>query len=179
MIRFKDKIFEQWSICPATGEIFNSTTGEVQKVPLHQGRPRFKGMYVHQIIAHTFYGYRQGYVVHHLDENPLNNVLSNLVYLSESEHKKIHWAGDNNPAKENRANISAANKGKPLSEEHKEKISTALKGKILSAETCAKISTALKGKKCWHNASGEIKRAKESPGPEWLPGRKKRLLLEL
>jgi len=30
-------------------------------------------------------------VVHHIDGNPLNNELSNLVILSNSEHIKLHW----------------------------------------------------------------------------------------
>lgn len=88
MIKYKDKIFEQWSICPATGEIFDAKTGEIQPVKLYGGRPYFKGLAVHQIMAHTFYGFKPGYDVHHLDENKRNNVLSNLAYVTHSEHMK-------------------------------------------------------------------------------------------
>ncbi len=174
MIRYKDKTFEQWSICPATGEIFNSATGEVQKVPLHQGRPRFKGMPVHQIMANTFFGYKLGYDVHHKDENPLNNSLSNLVYLTHSEHTKLH--STELLHNETRAKLSLALKGKPFSDEHRAKLSTAMKGKnkgkTLSDEHKAKMSASHKGSHWWHNASGETRFAKECPGEGWLPGRK-------
>lgn len=32
----------------------------------------------------------KGYEIHHVDHNPLNNDLSNLIALPQSEHKKIH-----------------------------------------------------------------------------------------
>lgn len=129
MIRFKDKEFDQYSICPATGDIFDSKTGEVQKTCIYRGRPMFRKMGVHCIMAHTFYGYNSGMDIHHLDENPLNNTLSNLVYLTHSEHTSLHF------------------KGKHLSEGMKAKISAANKGKHRSEETRLKISAAKKGKK--------------------------------
>lgn len=92
MIRYKDKMFEQWSICPATGEIFDAKTGEVQQTymqcPWDDDYLKFKGMPVHSIMAHTFYGFKPCYDVHHLDENKHNNVLSNLAYVTHSEHMK-------------------------------------------------------------------------------------------
>lgn len=166
MIRFRNKTFEQWSICPATGEIFNSATGEVQSVRLCGGRPCFRGKPVHQIMAHTFFGYKFGYDVHHIDENPLNNSLSNLMYLTHAEHCRLHHKEllhEETRAKlslafkgrhfseESRAKMSAAKKGKykgrHLSEEARLKLSEFHKGKPLSAEHRAKLSTALKGKK--------------------------------
>lgn len=50
--------------------------------------------------------------IHHLDQNKMNNSLSNLVYLTRSEHSKLH------------------HKRKTLSEETKKKMSEAAKGKI-------------------------------------------------
>lgn len=159
MIRYKDKTFDQWSICPATGDIFEVKSGNVQPVKIYGDRPRFKGMYVHQIMAHTFYGFKPGYDVHHLDENKLNNSLSNLVYLTHFEHTRIHHE-DKKVSEETRAKISAAtkgnswNKGKKFSEEHKAKISATKKGKSpwnkgkqWSEEIKAKLSAAHKGKK--------------------------------
>lgn len=41
-------------------------------------------------MVHTYLGYKKGYDVHHLDENPWNNSFSNLVYLTHIEHQKLH-----------------------------------------------------------------------------------------
>ena len=38
-----------------------------------------------------------GHVIHHEDENKLNNSLKNLRCLTESEHNRIHRLGDKNP----------------------------------------------------------------------------------
>ncbi len=35
--------------------------------------------------------------IHHLDENPKNNSIHNLQYMSKSDHRKIHMSGKNNP----------------------------------------------------------------------------------
>ena len=168
MIRYKDKEFVQYSICPATGDIFDAKTGKVQETYLDRGRLIFKRMSIHQIMVHTFYGYKPGYDVHHLDENKLNNTLSNLVYLIHAEHTSLHKTellhdetrvkmsasrkGKPHPHKgkpcseETKANISSSLKGKPLSEETKQKISEAHKGKPLSEEHKAKLSAKLKGR---------------------------------
>ncbi len=50
----------------------------------------FKKMAVHRIQAHTYYGFMPDKDVHHLDENKLNNALSNLKYVTRSEHAHIH-----------------------------------------------------------------------------------------
>ena len=142
MIRYKDKVFEQYSICPATGDIFDAKTGEVQKIRLHNNRPTFKRMHVHCIMIHTFYGYKPEYVIHHLDENKMNNALSNLVYLTPQEHIRTHFGGKPHPhkghphSKESRAKMSAAHKGKP----------SPMKNRHLSEESRAKMSAAHKGK---------------------------------
>ena len=128
MIQYKDKIFPEYFIDPITAVITNSK-GEIQKTSIHKdGYAYFKSMAIHKIQAHTHYGYKKYYAIHHIDKNKLNNSLSNLVYLTCSEHNIIH------------------KKGKILSEETKRKLSEALKGKILSEETKRKLSEALKGK---------------------------------
>ena len=148
MIRYKDKTFDQWSICPATGDIFDAKTGEIQSVKIYGDRPYFKGMSVHRIMAHTFYGYKPGFDVHHKDENKLNNSLSNLVYLTHGEHCRLH-AGEL-LHDETRAKVSASMKGRPKSLETKAKISASMKGKPKSEETKAKMSAAKKGKSPWN-----------------------------
>ena len=129
MIQYKDKIFPDYFIDPITAVITNSK-GEIQKIKIRDGRPVFKSMEIHRIQVHTNLGYKKDYDIHHIDENKMNNSLSNLVYLTRSEHSKIH------------------NKiGKKLSEETKRKMSETQKGKILSEETKRKISEANKGEK--------------------------------
>ena len=140
MIRYKDTIFTDFFIDPITAIITNDK-GEIQKIKIKNGRPVFKSMEIHRIQVHTHLGYKEGYDIHHLDEIKLNNSLSNLVYLSKSEHMKIHNKGENNPLF-----------GKLVSEETKRKMSEALKGennamfgKHHSEETKRKMSEAKSG----------------------------------
>ena len=87
---------------------------------------------------HTHYGWKQGYDIHHIDENKLNNSLSNLIYLTRSEHIKIHG--------EKRHGENSIFYGKHHTEETKIKLSEALKGRTFSEEAKKKISEALKGR---------------------------------
>lgn len=89
MIRFKDKILEDYFIDPKTA-IITDKNGVVQQTYLHQGTETFKKMAVHCIMAHTYLGYFEGCHVHHLDENHQNNILSNLVVLTAGEHSSLH-----------------------------------------------------------------------------------------
>ena len=126
MIKYKDTILENYSINPVTAIITNSK-GEIQETYVHQGRPYFKKYPIHHLQVHTHYGWKQGMDIHHLDENKLNNALSNLVYLTRSEHMKIHM------------------EGKHFSDEHKRKMSEAHKGRIFSEEAKRKMSEAKSG----------------------------------
>lgn len=151
MIRYKDKIFTDYFIDPVTAVITNSK-GEVQKITIRKnGRPYFKGMSIHQIQIHTHIGYKQGYDIHHIDENKLNNSLKNLVYLTRNEHTKIHHKGENNSfygkhhSDEAKKKIGEANKGRTFSEEWKKKLSEAAKGRIFSEDHKRKLSAANKG----------------------------------
>ena len=56
MIRYKDKCFEKYCIDPETG-VITDLNGVVQKVKDNHGYLRFKGMCVHCIQAHTWFGY--------------------------------------------------------------------------------------------------------------------------
>ena len=143
MIIFRDTILENYFIDPVTAVITNSK-GEVQEISIHKdGRLFFKSMAIHQIQIHTHLGYKKGFDIHHLDGNKMNNSLSNLVYLTKSEHTKLHNKG---------------NKyffGKSHSSETKQKMSEAKKGeknplygKQLSEETKRKMSESHKGLQC-------------------------------
>ena len=125
--------------------------GEIQETKIIRGRPYFHCMAIHRIQIHTHLGYKKGYDIHHLDHNPMNNALSNLVYLTNSEHNIIHKKGKH-PTEETKRKLSEVNKGKnnPLygkhhSEETKRKMSEAKKGRTLSEETKRNISEVLKG----------------------------------
>ena len=146
MIRFRDTILEEYFIDPVTAIITNSK-GEIQKTVIHKdGRAYFKGHAIHKIQVHTHIGYKLGIDIHHLDENKLNNALSNLVYLTRSRHAKIHGEG-RTFSEETKNKMREARKGKRFSEEWKKKLSEAAKGRILSEETKRKLSEARKGKK--------------------------------
>lgn len=151
MIKYKDTIFPDFFIDPITAIITNSK-GEIQEVKIRDGRPYFKGHKLHEWQVHTHYGYKKGYVIHHLDHNKMNNALSNLVYLTNSEHVKIHNEtrvfSDETKQKISEANRGKTpwNKGKKHSEETKRKISESHKGKQLSYEMKKKLSIACKGK---------------------------------
>ena len=86
-----------------------------------------------------------------------------LIFLTKSEHNRLHKIGKNNPmfgkppwnngkclSEEHKRKLSEAHKSKNLSEEYKQKLSEARKGKHNSAETRKKISEARKGKH-WYN----------------------------
>ena len=120
MIRYKDTILENYSIDPVTAIITNSK-GEVQKTYILNGRPYFKGHKVYEWQLHTYLGYKKGFDIHHIDENIMNNSLENLVYLTKSEHSKLHNKGENHPMY-----------GKHISEETKKKLSESQKGKASS-----------------------------------------------
>ena len=139
MIRYKDKILEDYFIDPVTAVITNSK-GEIQKIKIRNGRPVFKKHLIHQWQVHTHLGYKKDYDIHHLDENIMNNSLENLVYLTHSEHTKLHKKGNKNMfgkhhSEETKQKMSGAQKGekngmygKHHSEEAKKKMSEAKKG---------------------------------------------------
>ena len=83
-----------------------------------------------------------------VSEGQKNRVLSEKTRAKMSAASKGHkrTLGIKHTA-ESRANMSAAQKGKKLSEEHISRMSASLKGRTMSDETCAKMSLAKKGNK--------------------------------
>lgn len=174
MIRLgKDKIDERFNILP-DGTIVD-LNGNIQKIG-GKIRPYFKKVKIHQIQMWTNYGWRDTkiWVVHHLDENKQNNSLSNLIFMTRSEHMKLHQIGKKHPhSDESKRKISESHKGKHLSQEHKKKLSLSLighigymKGKKLGSSSKSAISNFMKGK-IWIN-NGEIakRHSKFDPLPE-------------
>jgi len=85
-----------------------------------------------------------GCVIHHIDENPNNNVPKNLLKMTDREHKKHHTTGGRHH-----------NQGKKYSPELRKKLSDAHKGQVawnkgkkdyLSEESRYKIGAARRGK---------------------------------
>lgn len=88
MIRFKNRVFEDYFIDRDTGQIFNKN-GVAQKTYLNGNYLRFKNIPIHRIMVYTYIGDYDSsvYDVHHIDENPLNNALHNLQLKERHEHR--------------------------------------------------------------------------------------------
>jgi hypothetical protein len=85
--------------------------------------------FLHRLIWEDVNGpILDGHVIHHIDENPLNNDISNLKMMSISEHRTLHMTGDKNPmhgkthTEEVRKTLSEISKGKKASKESRLKI---------------------------------------------------------
>lgn len=78
------------------------------------------GKTIHRLVYEETYGIiPEGYVIHHIDENKLNNDISNLQMLTPSEHASIHMMGEKNPF----YGKKGINRGKRFSPETRKKIS--------------------------------------------------------
>jgi len=85
------------------------------------------------------------YIIHHKDENKLNDHKDNHDCLTKSEHIKMHKKGKNHHMY-----------GKHFSEETKKKMSKIRKGKHLSEETKKKMSRSKLGKYSGENNPNTI-----------------------
>ena len=107
-----------------------------------------------------------------------NRPASELVFLTNDEHTRLHNLGKHHSA-ETKHKLSEALLGKPKSEETKLKMSNAKLGKHHSEETKWKMSEAQRGNhnvrgKLWWNNGVVSKRSRECPGQEWTRGRLKK-----
>lgn len=76
------------------------------------------GKLLHRLIYEDEVGpIPDGYHVHHINHNKIDNSIENLQALSLSEHSRLHTTGKNNPMY-----------GKHLTNEHKEKLRKAFTG---------------------------------------------------
>ena len=110
-----------------------------------------------------------------------NRPACELIFLTKSEHMKLHhlgkptWIKGKHLSEETRKKMSEAKKGKHLSEEHKRKLSEAQNGKHHSEETRKKMSESKKGKNHWtkdtHWYNNGVKCIKAKTCPEgFVPG---------
>lgn len=101
MIRFKDTIYNDYFIDKETA-IITRSDGTVVETRFHnpyiviKGEGELAGAAIHVIQANTWLGYEKDKEVHHIDKNKFNNALSNLCYLTKSEHQALHRHEDGN-----------------------------------------------------------------------------------
>lgn len=124
------------------------------RVPLHK-EGKLKVHQIHRLVALHFIPNPNNLPqVNHKDEDPSNNVISNLEWCDAkyninygTRNEKVSKALKGlKHTQEHKDKISKANKGKIFSQELRDKLSKAHKGKILSQETKDKLSKAHKGK---------------------------------
>lgn len=118
------------------------------RAPQWYGNKKIRWEYLHRIMYcyyHCLPKIPNGWVVHHIDENRLNNSKENLMLLPACEHSRHHNLGCVK-SEYTRALMSKNRKGLPVSDEARAKMSLAQRGKKRSEETKKKLSEALKGK---------------------------------
>ena len=137
-----DERFPNWEINVEEGKIYNL------KLKHYVGKIDRGGYitvsdkgYLHRIIWMVANGcdIPNGYHIHHIDGNKLNNSIYNLELIDEKTHISEHKKGKKH-SEETRNKISESHKGKIFSEETKKKISESNKGKIFSEEHIRKLS---------------------------------------
>jgi hypothetical protein len=90
------------------------------------------GKILHRLIARDYFGDwideplidGEKIEIHHIDGNPLNNCVLNLLPLSKSEHLSLHKSGENNPMY-GKTGENSPRYGEHHSEESKQKMSEA------------------------------------------------------
>lgn len=128
-----DERFPNWDIDVENGTIYSlyykRYIGSINEdgYVLVTKQKGYKHCKLHQYIWMVANGcdIPDGYDVHHIDGNKLNNSIYNLELVNHKKHLSEH------------------KKGVTFSEEHKNKISETHKGKIISEDTKEKISKIL------------------------------------
>ena len=86
-------------------------------IHIKNGRRYLNGIPVFKLVDFVFNGpLPKGFVVHHIDENKLNDKLNNLKRMSKNEHVSFHMKGNQYtlgyvPSEETRKKISEKDKG--------------------------------------------------------------------
>lgn len=113
-LKYKNSIIPGYFISEE-GRIYNAD-GVEQELKLYPGQRNhpyfyFKGYEVHKMMCHSFFGYKEGFDVHHINENKLDNRLPNLMYLTRADHLSLHHNGKKRSV-ETKEKMRAAHKGK-------------------------------------------------------------------
>lgn len=88
----------------------------------------------------------EGCVIHHKDENKINNNLFNLECMTSKGHNRLHHLGHIH-TQEHKNKISASLKGIKRSQEYKDNMSNTMMGHSVSNEARENMSKSHKGKK--------------------------------
>lgn len=114
---------------------------EYLQIKTHNG---FIGKHIYAMEMHLGRKLDKGEIVHHKDENTLNNYIDNLQVMTIGEHIKHHKTGKKHSL-ETREKISLAKQN--MSPETRAKISFSKRRENLSSETREKMSLAAKNRK--------------------------------
>lgn len=70
-------------------------------------KEEFHKKYVHRLIWEAFYEKEvpEGYDIHHIDENKLNNAIQNLQCVEHGKHVRFHLQGERHPNYKRHARI--------------------------------------------------------------------------
>lgn len=92
-LKYKNDVIPGYFISDE-GKIYDAE-GVEQELKIYSSKPYyfFKGQRVHIMMAHSFLGYKEGFVVHHKNEIKYDNRLQNLSYMSHSDHTILHTLG--------------------------------------------------------------------------------------
>lgn len=131
-LKFKNDVIPGYFI-DENGKIYDSA-GVEQEQHLNVRYYYFKNHLVHNMMAHSFFEYKEGFDVHHLNQIKTDNRLENLCYLSSSEHQRLHKIGNKYAL------------GKKRSEQTKQKMSEA-KNKKKKQVYCIQLNKIFAGVK--------------------------------
>ena len=89
-LKYKNELIPGYFISDE-GKIYDAE-GVEQKTYIKRlmGYSLFKKKRVHELVIHSFLGYKEGHVIHHKNQVKTDNRIQNLVYLTRSEHCRIH-----------------------------------------------------------------------------------------
>lgn len=95
-LKYKNDVIPGYFISDE-GKIYNAE-GIEQELKIYPSYPyyHFKRHEVHQMMAHSFFAYKEGFDVHHKNQVKTDNRIQNLVYLTRKEHRRLHSIGNKN-----------------------------------------------------------------------------------